>query len=146
MVPVRLLEHARFRLCDPQTQSGVGQGEGEPGQVLRPAQPQAGSEEGRGGTGEGEVSFVMELKIDDLLDWIWHEMKLPELKPKQSSAVEDSELVREGWDRHGARSRPSPEYYSLPRRPVLDPAGRWCANLRRPHPLQPNPRLQAAYL
>jgi uncharacterized sporulation protein YeaH/YhbH (DUF444 family) len=105
MVPVRLLEHARFRLRDPETQGGVGQGEGEPGQVLRPAQPQPGADEGRGGTGEGEVSFVMELKIDDVLDWLWHEMKLPELKPKQSSAVEDTEFVREGWDRHGARSR-----------------------------------------
>ncbi|MBI4188980.1 MAG: DUF444 family protein [Betaproteobacteria bacterium] len=107
LVPVRLLEHARFRLRDPETESGAGQGAGEPGQVLRPAQPQAGKDEGagRGGTGEGEVNFVVELKIDDILDWLWDEMKLPELKPKQSSAVEDTELVREGWDRHGARSR-----------------------------------------
>ncbi len=107
LVPVRLLEHARFRLRDPETESGAGQGAGEPGQVLRPAQPQAGKDEsaGRGGSGEGEVNFVLELKIDDILDWLWDEMKLPELKPKQSSAVEDAELVREGWDRHGARSR-----------------------------------------
>ena len=107
LVPVRLLEHARFRLRDPETESGAGQGAGEPGQVLRPARPQAGKDEGagRGGTGEGEVNFVIELKIDDIIDWLWDEMKLPELKPKQSSAMEDAELVREGWDRHGARSR-----------------------------------------
>lgn len=107
LVPVRLLEHARFHLRDPEAESGAGQGAGEPGQVLRPAQPQAGKDESarRGGTGEGEVKFVLELKIDDILDWLWDEMKLPELKPKQSSAVEDAELVREGWDRHGARSR-----------------------------------------
>lgn len=107
LVPVRLLEHARFRLRDPAAESGAGQGAGEPGQVLRPAQPQAGQDEGagRGGSGEGEVNFVLELKIDDILDWLWDEMKLPELKRKQSSAVEDAELVREGLDRHGARSR-----------------------------------------
>ena len=107
LVPVRLLEHARFRLRDPAAETGAGQGQGEPGQVLRPAQPRAGEDEGegRGGTGEGEVKFVLELKIDDILDWLWDEMKLPELKPKQSPAAEDAELVREGWDRRGARSR-----------------------------------------
>ena len=107
LVPVRLLEHARFRLCDPETRTGAGQGEGQPGQVLRPAQPQPGDAPGNkeGGTGEGEVTFVLELKVDEILDWLWDEMKLPDLKPKQSSAVEDSELVREGWDRRGARSR-----------------------------------------
>jgi hypothetical protein len=107
LVPVRLLEHARFRLRDAETQAGAGQGEGKDGQVLRPAQPQSGDagSDSRGGTGEGEVTFVLELKIDDVLDWLWEEMKLPDLKPKRTSAVEDDELVREGWDRRGARSR-----------------------------------------
>ena len=104
-VPVRLLEHARFRLRDPDSGGGIGQGQGEPGDVLREAQPQPGSEEGRGGTGEGEVSFVMELKVDDILDWLWEELKLPDLKPRQNQSMDDPELVREGWDRHGARSR-----------------------------------------
>jgi uncharacterized sporulation protein YeaH/YhbH (DUF444 family) len=107
LVPVRLLEHARFRLRDPESQSGAGQGSGEPGQVLRPAQPESGEESGerRGGTGEGEVKFVLELKVDDFIDWLWEEMKLPELKPKQSPVAEDDDLVREGWDKRGARSR-----------------------------------------
>lgn len=107
LVPVRLLEHARFRLRDSEAETGAGQGAGEPGQVLRPARPRAGADrdQGRGGTGEGEVKFVLEIKIDDILDWLWDEMKLPELKPKQASAVDDAEFVREGWDRRGARSR-----------------------------------------
>jgi uncharacterized sporulation protein YeaH/YhbH (DUF444 family) len=107
LVPVRLLEHARFRLRGPESESGAGQGAGEPGQVLRPARPQTGQDEGesRAGTGEGEVSFVLELKFEDVLDWLWDEMELPELKPKQSTATEDAEFVREGWDRRGARSR-----------------------------------------
>jgi len=107
LVPVRLLEHARFRLCDPESRTGAGQGEGQPGQVLRPAQPQPGDAPGdkEGGTGEGEVTFVLELKVDEILDWLWEEMKLPELKPKRSSALDDAEFVREGWDRRGSRSR-----------------------------------------
>ena len=35
-VPVRLLEHARFRLGDPQSETGAGQGAGEVGQILKP--------------------------------------------------------------------------------------------------------------
>ena len=34
-VPVRMLEHARFKLADPQSESGAGQGEGDVGDVLR---------------------------------------------------------------------------------------------------------------
>jgi uncharacterized sporulation protein YeaH/YhbH (DUF444 family) len=106
-VPVRLLEHARFRLGDPDSESGAGQGAGEVGQVLKPGttpggDPQSGSQ---GGSGQGELKFVLELKIDDLMDWLWEEMRLPELKPKRSAASEDADLVREGWDRRGARSR-----------------------------------------
>lgn len=106
-VPVRLLEHARFRLSDPDTETGAGQGAGEVGQVLKPgttpgSDPQSGSQ---GGSGQGELKFVLELKIDDLMDWLWEEMRLPELKPRRSPASEDADLVREGWDRRGARSR-----------------------------------------
>ena len=106
-VPVRLLEHARFRLGDPDSESGAGQGAGEVGQILKPGgtpggDPQSGSQ---GGSDQGELKFVLELKIDDLMDWLWEEMRLPELKPKRSPATEDADLVREGWDRRGARSR-----------------------------------------
>ena len=34
LVPVKLAEHARFRLRDPDSETGVGQGAGETGQVL----------------------------------------------------------------------------------------------------------------
>lgn len=106
-VPVRLLEHARFRLSDSDQESGAGQGSGEVGQVLQPGSatggdPQSGAQ---GGSGQGELRFIMELKIDDLMDWLWEELRLPELKPRRNPATEDSDLVREGWDRRGARSR-----------------------------------------
>ena len=106
LVPVRLAEHARFRLRDPESETGAGQGAGEPGQVLRPGQPQQGDEKGsEAGSGQGDLQFVLELKVDDVLDWLWEELKLPDLKPKQSAREEDSEYVREGWDKRGVRSR-----------------------------------------
>ena len=104
LVPVRMLEHARFRLREAAKHAGAGQGKGEDGQVLRPAQREQG-EGGAGGTEQGEVQFVLELKIDDILDWLWEELKLPELKPKRSAALDEPDYTREGWDRHGPRAR-----------------------------------------
>ena len=106
LVPVKLSEHARFRLREPDSQNGAGQGSGEPGQVLRPGQPQPGQDQGgQAGSGEGELQFVLELKMEDVLDWLWEELKLPDLKPKQNAREDDEEFVREGWDKRGVRSR-----------------------------------------
>src|SRR6266704_3478006 len=84
-VPLRLLEHARFRLADTDTRTGAGQGKGKPGDVLRPAKPDSGDEPGQGGNKDGEVRLLLELKIDDIIDWLWEELKLPDLKPKRST-------------------------------------------------------------
>ncbi len=50
-VPVKFLEHYRFRLHRPDEQTGVGQGEAKPGDVLRPGNPGEGGEKGAGGGG-----------------------------------------------------------------------------------------------
>src|SRR5687768_15065575 len=102
-VPVKFLEHARFRLLDAQSHQGAGQGKGSPGDVQHPGREQA--EKGQAGTGNGEIRFVVELKVDEIVDWLWEELKLPELKPKRSAAMDEPDYVREGWDKKGARSR-----------------------------------------
>lgn len=107
-VPVRMLEHARFKLADGRSQTGAGQGQGAPGDVLQPAQPEPGSgagERGDGGSENGEVRLLLEFSIDDVMDWIWEELKLPDLQPKPGARIDEVELVREGWDKRGARSR-----------------------------------------
>ena len=107
-VPVKLLEHARFRLTDTDEQTGVGQGQGEPGDVLRPAKNQGDGESddaGQGGSGRGEFELAIEFKMDEIVDWLWEELKLPDLKPKQTPAIHDEDWVREGWDKHGPRAR-----------------------------------------
>lgn len=103
-VPVRFMEHYRFRLRDQDEQQGAGQGDAKPGDVLRPARPVSGSDPA-GGEGEGQVSFVLEFQIDDILDWLWEDLQLPNLKPREGSSVEEDAYVREGWDKRGARSR-----------------------------------------
>jgi uncharacterized sporulation protein YeaH/YhbH (DUF444 family) len=104
-VPVKFLEHARLRLAESQVQQGAGQGRGEPGDVLQPGREEGGEQGQAGGTNDGEIRFVVELKLDEIVDWLWEELKLPELKPKRTATMDQAEYVREGWDKRGARSR-----------------------------------------
>ncbi|HEY8519543.1 MAG TPA: DUF444 family protein [Gammaproteobacteria bacterium] len=103
-VPVRFLEHARFRLRDERQTTGVGQGDGKPGDELASPREARGHDKGEGGNESGGYQFVLELKIDDIVDWLWEELKLPNLKLK-SGAVREEDYTREGWNRRGVRSR-----------------------------------------
>ncbi|HSH40762.1 MAG TPA: DUF444 family protein [Arenicellales bacterium] len=104
-VPVRFLEHYRFRLRPPEEQTGVGQGGAKPGDVLKRAgQPGSGGRKGEGGDEQGGIEFVIELKVDDVVDWLWQELELPNLEAK-AGGMEEQEYTREGWNRRGVRSR-----------------------------------------
>ena len=104
-VPVRMLEHYRFRLNASGQGQGVGQGKAKPGDLLGQAEPTAGpGQKGAGGTDRGGIDLMLEFKVDDIIDWLWEELKLPNLQARVGP-TEDSEWKREGWDRRGARSR-----------------------------------------
>jgi sporulation protein YhbH len=104
-VPVKLLEHYRFRLRTPESHTAAGQGSASPGDVLRAPERQAsGQDKGEGTTEPGGVQFVLELAIDDIVDWLWEELELPNLQARVGGMT-DEEYTREGWDRRGARSR-----------------------------------------
>jgi uncharacterized protein len=104
-VPVRMLEHYRFRLRADTEPQGVGQGAAKPGDLLGPAN--AGSKpggKGAGGTERGGAELLLEFKVNDIIEWMWDELKLPNLQPRVGQS-EEAEWKREGWDRRGARSR-----------------------------------------
>jgi uncharacterized sporulation protein YeaH/YhbH (DUF444 family) len=102
-VPVRMLEHYHFRLRRPGETEGVGQGDAKPGDVLaKPGQPAPGK--GAGGKDDGGLEFTLEFKVEDIVDWLWEEMKLPNLQQRQGK-TEELDWTREGWDKRGARSR-----------------------------------------
>lgn len=103
-VPVRMLEHYHFRLAKPQESEGVGQGDAKPGDVLAKPTREGKGEKGAGGRDEGGVQLLLEFKIDDIVDWLWEEMQLPNLKARVGPSQE-TEWIREGWDKRGARSR-----------------------------------------
>ncbi len=104
-VPVRMLEHYRFRLLSDGESQGVGQGKAKPGDVLGQASPAGGpGQKGAGGKERGGTELMLEFKVDEVIDWLWDDLKLPNLQPRVG-ATEESEWKREGWDRRGARSR-----------------------------------------
>src|SRR5208337_2319912 len=104
-VPVRMLEHYRFRLLSTGESQGVGQGKAKPGDVLGQGNPASGpGQKGAGGKERGGTELMLEFKVDDVIDWLWDDLKLPNLQPRVGP-TEDSEWKREGWDRRGARSR-----------------------------------------
>ncbi|HUN27144.1 MAG TPA: DUF444 family protein [Steroidobacteraceae bacterium] len=104
-VPVRMLEHYHFRLRRQGESQGAGQGKVKPGDVLADASPDRGArEKGQGGEDQGEIQLLLEIKIDDIVDWLWEEMQLPNLVARTGPS-EETDWTREGWDRRGARSR-----------------------------------------
>jgi sporulation protein YhbH len=103
-VPVKMLEHYRFRLRSSQEQQGVGQGQAKPGDRIGRPQQEGEKQRGQGGNEEGGIQYTLEFRIDDIVDWLWEEMQLPNLEAKAGKARED-DWTREGWDRRGARSR-----------------------------------------
>jgi len=106
-VPVRFMEHFRFRLRAADEETGAGQGAAKPGDKLGKAdreQQQGEGEKGAGGNGDGGFELMLEFRIDDLVEWLWEELKLPNLKMKTGDSRDD-DYVREGWNRRGARSR-----------------------------------------
>jgi uncharacterized protein len=104
-VPVRMLEHYRFRLRSPDQITGVGQGAAKPGdQLVPPSDANDGQGKGGGGDEEGGIQYVLEFQVDDIVDWLWEEMQLPNLV-NRSGGARDDEWTREGWDRRGPRAR-----------------------------------------
>ena len=104
-VPVRMLEHYRFRLLDNGESQGVGQGKAKPGDTLGQGTPQSGpGQKGAGGKERGGTELLLEFKIDDIIDWLWDDLKLPNLQPRVGPS-DESDWKREGLDRRGARSR-----------------------------------------
>ncbi|MGC2460508.1 MAG: DUF444 family protein [Steroidobacteraceae bacterium] len=103
-VPVRFLEHYHFQLQSPEQREGVGQGQANPGDKLGPPGQGGKPGKGEGGRDQGSLEFLLEFKVDDIVDWLWEEMQLPNLHARVGKA-EETDWIREGWDRRGARSR-----------------------------------------
>jgi uncharacterized sporulation protein YeaH/YhbH (DUF444 family) len=70
---------------------GVGQGPGQPGDILGPAQP--GDAEGGAGEAPGQHLLEAEISIDELVQMLAEELELPRIQPKGNKNIQ-SEVAR----------------------------------------------------
>ena len=87
-VPVKMLEHYRFKLRNSNEQQGVGQGQAKPGDRIGRPQQDSDNQRGQGGNEDGSIQYTLEFRIDDIVDWLWEEMQLPNLEAKAGRAKE----------------------------------------------------------
>lgn len=88
-IPVPQLDLPRFTFGKLNS-GGVGQGEGEPGDLLTPGEPAEGQ-----GAGEGPGQHIREaeISIDELVQMLAEELELPRIQPKGQQSLE-SEITR----------------------------------------------------
>src|SRR5690606_18481551 len=86
-IPMPQVDIPRFTLGGGQ-KSGVGQGEGEPGDPIG-GDPQDGeSGQGEAGEGEGQKALEVEVTLDELAAILGEELGLPRIEPKGSEALD----------------------------------------------------------
>ena len=104
-VPVRMLEHYRFRLRDSDDQQGVGQGDGK---ARRPHRDRpatgTGQRRGRAATTTAVSSTCSSSRSTTSSTGSGRRCSCRTSKAKPG-APRDDDWTREGWDRRGARSR-----------------------------------------
>jgi hypothetical protein len=78
-IPIPQIDLPRFT-HGPNQAGGVGQGEGDVGQVLGGGEPEEGA--GQAGNAPGEHLLEVEVSLDDLARILGEELELPAIKPK----------------------------------------------------------------
>lgn len=78
-IPVPQIELPRFKFGHKQT-GGVGQGEGEPGTPLGPAEGEEGA--GEAGDQPGQHILEVELTFEELAELLAEELELPNIEPR----------------------------------------------------------------
>jgi uncharacterized sporulation protein YeaH/YhbH (DUF444 family) len=81
-VPVKGTKRWQF-ILDRGEGQGVGQGDGDPGDIMGPAGPAPGR--GEAGTEPGEELYEVWLDMDDVEELLFAELELPRLKPKAAA-------------------------------------------------------------
>jgi uncharacterized sporulation protein YeaH/YhbH (DUF444 family) len=101
-IPMPQIDIPRFTLGGNQ-KSGVGQGEGEPGDPVGGGDPQQGQGAGQAGQGEGEKNLEVEVTLDELAAILGEELGLPRIEPKGTESLNTKK------DRYVSMRRTGPE-------------------------------------
>lgn len=107
-IPVREIRIPRF-IFDPTDTGGVGQGKGEPGDIIGqgPGQPgagQPGAGEGEAGDEAGEHDLEMEFTPKELAELLGERLELPRIEPKGDDRLHSSKARYTGISQTGPES------------------------------------------
>jgi sporulation protein YhbH len=97
-VPVKGTKRWQF-ILDRGREQGVGQGDGEPGDVLGPGGSAPGA--GEGGTEPGEELYEVWLDMEDVEEFLFSELELPRLKAKGDADAAAAQIVYDEIARKG---------------------------------------------
>ncbi|MFZ0089388.1 MAG: DUF444 family protein [Solirubrobacteraceae bacterium] len=97
-VPIKGTKRWQF-ILDRGRSEGVGQGDGEPGDVLGPGGE--ASMDGPGGTEPGAEIYEVWLDMDDVEALLFSELDLPRLKPKTGADLDTAHVVYDEIARKG---------------------------------------------
>jgi uncharacterized sporulation protein YeaH/YhbH (DUF444 family) len=86
-IPVPSIELPRFVFGHRDT-GGVGQGEGEVGQVLQPGQVEPGDGHGQAGENPGDHIIEVDVTMEELAEMLGEELRLPRIQPKGKDQIE----------------------------------------------------------
>ena len=101
-IPMPSIDIPRFTLGN-SPRSGVGQGEGEPGDPIGQGQQEGQGGPGQAGEGEGNKSLEVEVTLDELATILGEELGLPRIEPKGTESLDTKK------DRYISLRRTGPE-------------------------------------
>lgn len=91
-VPVKYLDMYRFKFGKNKNFKGIGQGPGQPGDVIAKENPDG--EEGKAGDSPGEEIYEEEIEISEVIEMMLEDLNLPWLERKESAVeIETEETV-----------------------------------------------------
>jgi uncharacterized protein len=82
-IPVPTIDIPHFKFGSKQ-QGGVGQGDGQPGDPLSPAE---GEGSGKAGQGEGQHTLEVDVSLDELAQILGEELALPRIQPRGKEQI-----------------------------------------------------------
>ena len=88
-VPIRFLDRYKFKYGKRKDNSGIGQGlDVNPGEKYRIRKGKKKPGSGKASNEEGPVTYDAEVTVDELVDILLDELKLPWMEPNKSTAIE----------------------------------------------------------
>ena len=85
-IPVPQIDLPHFQFGD-KNQGGVGQGEGEPGDILGPGENDDGSGSGKAGDKPGEHDLMAELSYEEFAEMLKEELGLPRIENRGKKGI-----------------------------------------------------------